>query len=201
MCRPSRNLGASTSLNPQGHNLQVCNGIDLLFTFYANINIMWKQYVGFLIYCRRYVWHIITYLFVVCFWRNSPQWAKFSLFTRFLDHTQRRTAVGRTPLDEWSTRRRDLYHTSHNTHNRQTTKLPLGLEPTISASKHPKNQALHRAESEIGIITHLYIWYIYIYIYIKQFLTSLLTNGSIYIIMYSGPQPTAYGVPLWRMVS
>jgi len=26
-----------------------------------------------------------------------------------LDHTQRRTAVGRTSLDEWSARRRDLY--------------------------------------------------------------------------------------------
>ena len=31
----------------------------------------------------------------------------------FLDHTQRRSAVGRTPLDEWSARRRDLYLTTH----------------------------------------------------------------------------------------
>ena len=37
----------------------------------------------------------------------------------FLDHTQRRTTVGRTPLDEWSARRRDLYLTTHDTHNRQ----------------------------------------------------------------------------------
>ena len=36
----------------------------------------------------------------------------------FLDHTQRRTTVGRTPLDEWSVRRRDLYLTTHNTHNK-----------------------------------------------------------------------------------
>jgi len=28
-----------------------------------------------------------------------------SSFTRFLDHTQRRTTVGRTPLHEWSARR------------------------------------------------------------------------------------------------
>jgi len=27
----------------------------------------------------------------------------------FLDHTQRHSTVGRTPLDEWSARRRDLY--------------------------------------------------------------------------------------------
>ena len=36
----------------------------------------------------------------VCLWRNSPQWARAPSFTRFLDHTQRRTTVGRTPLDE-----------------------------------------------------------------------------------------------------
>jgi hypothetical protein len=38
----------------------------------------------------------------------------------FLHRTQRRTTVGRTPLDEWSARRRDLYLTTHNNHNRQT---------------------------------------------------------------------------------
>ena len=35
------------------------------------------------------------------------------LFLMFLDHTQRRTTVGRTPLDEWSARRRDPYLTTH----------------------------------------------------------------------------------------
>ena len=29
-----------------------------------------------------------------------PQWARASSFTRFLDHTQRRTTVDRDPLDE-----------------------------------------------------------------------------------------------------
>ena len=33
-------------------------------------------------------------------------------------HTQRSTTVGRTPLDDWSARRRDLYLTAHDTHNR-----------------------------------------------------------------------------------
>jgi len=36
------------------------------------------------------------------FWRNSPQWVRASTFTRFLDHTQRRTTVDRTPLEERS---------------------------------------------------------------------------------------------------
>jgi hypothetical protein len=39
-------------------------------------------------------------------------------------HTQWRTKVGRTPLDEWSARRRGLYLTTHNTHNWQTS-IPL----------------------------------------------------------------------------
>ena len=57
------------------------------------------------------------------------------LILRFLDHTQRRTTVGRTPL--WSARRRDLYLTTHNTHNRQTSMPPVGFEPTISAGERP----------------------------------------------------------------
>jgi hypothetical protein len=38
------------------------------------------------------------------------------------DHTERNNTVGRTPLDEGSARRRDLYlTTTHNTHKRQTS--------------------------------------------------------------------------------
>jgi hypothetical protein len=54
-------------------------------------------------------------LFYFRFCRDSPQWARAFSFTRLLYHTQRNTTIGRTPLDEWSTRRRDLYLTSHNT--------------------------------------------------------------------------------------
>ena len=50
-----------------------------------------------------------------------------SSFTRFIDHTQRRTTVGRTSLDEWSAPRRDLYLTTHNTHSRQTSMPPGGI--------------------------------------------------------------------------
>jgi hypothetical protein len=78
----------------------------------------------------------------VCFWRDSPQWARASSFTRFLDHTQRRSTVGRTPLDEWSSRRRDLYLTTHNTHNRQKSMLPVGFEPTTPAAEWPQAYTL-----------------------------------------------------------
>ena len=47
--------------------------------------------------------------------------------TRLLDHTERRATVGRTPLNEWSVRRRDLYLKTHNTQNRQTSMPPGGI--------------------------------------------------------------------------
>ena len=48
-----------------------------------------------------------------------------------VSRSQRRSTVGRTPLDEWSVRRRDLYLTRHDTHNRQISMSPVGFEPTI----------------------------------------------------------------------
>jgi hypothetical protein len=46
----------------------------------------------------------------------------------FLDHTQRRTTVGRTPLDERSPRRKDLYLTTHAAAHllRSWVRLPPG---------------------------------------------------------------------------
>src|SRR5215475_11215038 len=58
-------------------------------------------------------------------------------FLMFLDHTQRRSTVGRTPLDERSARRRDLCLTTHDTHNRQISMPPMGFEPKISAGERP----------------------------------------------------------------
>jgi hypothetical protein len=73
----------------------------------------------------------------------------------FLDHTQRRTTVGRTPLDEWSARRRSLYLTTHNIHNRQTSMPPVGFELTISAGERPQTYALVRAGSGTSFVRGL----------------------------------------------
>ena len=93
-----------------------------------------------------------------------------STFTRFLDHTQRRTTVGRTPLDEWSARRRDLYLTTHNTHNTQHTPLtthntynrrtsgpPVGFEPTISAGERPQTYTLDHATTWTGKTVDIHV--------------------------------------------
>ena len=88
--------------------------------------------------------------FLSFFWRNSPQWATASAFLRFLDHTQRRTTVGRIPLNEGSARRRDLYLTTQNTHNRQTSMPRVGFEPTISEGELPQTYTLDRAADGTG---------------------------------------------------
>ena len=67
------------------------------------------------------------------------------LFLMFLYHTRRRTTVGRTPLDEWSARRRDLCLTTHDTHNRQISMPPAGFEPKISACERPAAAHLLRS--------------------------------------------------------
>jgi hypothetical protein len=68
----------------------------------------------------------------------------------FLDHTQRRTTVGRTPLDECSARRRDLYLTTQDTHNRQISMPPVGFEPTNSTVERTQTYALDGAANGTG---------------------------------------------------
>ena len=94
--------------------------------------------------------NILTFPTFGVLWRCGPTRAMASSFLRFLDHTQRRTTVGRTPLDVWSARRRDLYLVTHNTHNRQTYMPPVGFEPTISAGERPQTYPLDRAATGTG---------------------------------------------------
>jgi hypothetical protein len=60
-------------------------------------------------------WWFIDSFFL---WHCSPTGAMVSLFLMFLDHTQWHNTFDRTPLDEWSACCRDLYLTTHNTHNK-----------------------------------------------------------------------------------
>jgi len=97
--------------------------------------------------------------FDMCFFNLMAQQhsAMASSFTRFLHHTQRRNTVGRTPLAGWSVPRRDLYLTTYNTRNRQTSMPPVGSEPTISAGERPQTYALDHAATGIGLL-HVCLW-------------------------------------------
>ena len=110
---------------------------------------------GYPIAVKYIILYHIPYTYIYIFlWRCDLTRVIASSFLRFLDHTQRRSTVGRTPLDEWSARHRDLYLTTHNTHNRQTSMPPVGFEPKISAGKRPQTYALDRA----AIYTYIYIY-------------------------------------------
>jgi len=101
----------------------------------------------------------IIHGFLFLLWRCDPTRVMASSFLRFLGHTQRQTTVGRTPLDEWSARRWDLYLTTHNTHNRQTSMPSVGFEPTISAGERPQTYALDRAATGTGIHGYYTMYY------------------------------------------
>ena len=79
-------------------------------------------------------------------------------FLMYLDHTQRRTTVGRTPLDEWSARRRDFYLTTHDTHNRQISMPPGGIRTQISAGERPltcwdRGFESHRGHGYLSVVS------------------------------------------------
>ena len=94
-------------------------------------------------YIKRYGCDIYVLVFFCCGAATQRgSWPPHSW--GFLGHTQRRTTVGRTPLDEWSARRRDLYLTTHNYHNRQTSMSPVGFKPMISAGERRQTYALDR---------------------------------------------------------
>ena len=102
--------------------------------------------------CRVGVWEINECQKMFFFWwLCDPTRVMASSFLRFLYHTKRRNTVGRTPLDEWSARRWDLYLTTHDTHIKQTAMLPVGFEPTISAGERPQTYALDRAATGTGL--------------------------------------------------
>jgi hypothetical protein len=62
--------------------------------------------------------------------------------------TLRHTILSRTPLDEWSARRRDLYLTTHST--TETSMSLAEFELTISAGERPQTDALYRDATGIG---------------------------------------------------
>jgi len=70
-----------------------------------------------------YVLCILTFFLLCC--GLKPAMASSSL--RILDQARRSTTVGRTSLDEWSVRRRDLYLKTLRTHKRRTLPTPGGI--------------------------------------------------------------------------
>jgi len=71
--------------------------------------------------------------------------------------TLRHTTLGRTPLDVWSARLRDLYATTHNTHNRQTSMPSAGFDPIIPIGERPQTHVLRLAAVGIGPLSFYFL--------------------------------------------
>jgi hypothetical protein len=74
-------------------------------------------------------------------------------------HSIKHTTIGRTPLDEGSARRGDLYLTTHNSHNRQTSMPPAGWIRTRNPSKRAAADPCLRMRSQWDRPLHI-IWMI-----------------------------------------
>jgi len=64
-------------------------------------------------------------------------------------HSFRHTTLGRTPLDEWSARGRDLYLPIHNTQKRQTSMSLEAFEPTNPPTEWRQTHTLDRTTTGI----------------------------------------------------
>ena len=100
----------------------------------------------------------LGYLQVLCllYWRNSPLVGKCLLIHEVSrSHNDAPHSVGL--LDELSARRRDLYLTTHNIHNRQTSTPSAGLEFAFSVGQRLQIHALDRAATGTGFEQDIYI--------------------------------------------
>ena len=105
--------------------------------------------------CQTYLLHYCSEVCFFVFDGTAPQWTRASSFTRFLDHTKRRTTFGRTPLDEWSAHRTDLYLITHTQYSQQENLHNLGgirthnlsrraaADPSLRPRGHWDRPALH----------------------------------------------------------
>jgi hypothetical protein len=83
--------------------------------------------------------------------RPTRRWGFEIAFISTRTHTH---TLGRTPLDEGSARRRDLYLTTHNAHNRKTSMPTAGFEPETPENEHPQTHALDRTASGLGMLIY-----------------------------------------------
>jgi hypothetical protein len=86
-----------------------------------SFSLMFSNRTFVLISCLSLVYYNRASHFLFLLWRLYPIPGHGLPLRGFETTLAGHTALGRTLLDEWSARRRDLYLTTHNTHKRQTS--------------------------------------------------------------------------------
>jgi len=98
-----------------------------------------------------FLFFLFIYFFFCGAATQSGSWPPHSW--GFLDHTQRRTTVGRSPLDEWSARRRDLYLITQHSHQTNIHN-PGGIRT------HNLSRRADRAATGTGIFNITVLYYL-----------------------------------------
>jgi hypothetical protein len=140
------------------HNLTYSAHRNILYMLTKKNNVSYKSVAMFLIYLHikfhisRYKQWVLNIVIIVVFFYHdvTAQSGPRPLHCRGFTITLRHTTLGRTSLDEWSARRRYLYLTTYNTHDRRTSMPQAGFEHTIPTSERPQTHALDRAATGIG---------------------------------------------------
>jgi hypothetical protein len=121
--------------------------VTIKFSWTSPLRYLWTLLFTFVrIFTITYLKHILLILF---FRGSTDPSGPMPLMWGF-SITLKHATLSRTPLGEWSARRRNLYLTTHSTHERQTSMLPAGFELAIPASKRPQTHVLDCAATGIA---------------------------------------------------
>jgi hypothetical protein len=99
----------------------------LMVRIFRLMLVLFYLYIYILFVCL-FVFLALQHIVVVPYFHSPVAGFSLLVFEVTWQHTTTRT-FSRAPLDEWSIRRRDLYQTTHNTHNRQTSMSPWDWNP------------------------------------------------------------------------
>ena len=109
--RPARSQSLYR-LSYRGPTQYVCVSMNSSWKVKSSVESSWEYLTDTCHRCSYVIWHKkirLTLRLITTnlhppppLWRCGPTRAMASSFLKFLDHTQRRTIVGRTPLNEWS---------------------------------------------------------------------------------------------------
>jgi hypothetical protein len=114
-------------LNNRHNSLALYFGASDAFTEHDYVTIYIYIYIYIYIQgppkkCIQHRYHLLKCVYIF-------RWTLYIHLGHCDNHTQRCTTVGRTPLDELSARRRDLYLTTHNTtHKHQCPQWDSNLQ-------------------------------------------------------------------------
>jgi hypothetical protein len=107
---------------------------------------------------------LLGFFFFFCFHGSTAPSGPWTPHYRGFTITLIYATIGRTPLEEWSARRREIYLTKNDTYKRQTSMPSAGFEPAIPASERLQTHALDRTATGVippsTVTTLLYLRFV-----------------------------------------